>query len=87
MALMTTPSAKRRTVSRAERPAELDELSARLSDRFETRVRVDQGRAKGKITIEFGSPEDLQRIVAQLVPSGERAELGGPSDFAELTEG
>ena len=44
----------------------LVELSDRLSDRFETRVKVDMGRAKGKVTIEFGSLDDLQRIVAMM---------------------
>ena len=38
------------------------EVAERLSDRLETRVRVDVGRAKGKITIEFATLEDLQRI-------------------------
>ena len=41
----------------------LAELADRLSDRFETRVKVDLGRAKGKITVEFASLEDLRRIV------------------------
>ena len=44
---------------RQKRAAELD----RLSDRLETRVKVDLGRAKGKVTIEFASLDDLQRIV------------------------
>ena len=42
---------------------ELAEVADRLSDRLETRVKVDLGRAKGKVTIEFASLEDLQRIV------------------------
>jgi len=44
-------------------PAKLAEVADRLSDRLETRVKVDLGRAKGKVTIEFASLEDLQRIV------------------------
>ncbi len=47
-----------------EIPAQARELGERLSDHFETRVRVDMGRSKGKITIEFASDEDLERIVA-----------------------
>lgn len=35
-----------------------------LSDHFDTRVKVDIGRDKGKITIEFATEEDLQRILA-----------------------
>ena len=42
----------------------LTELADRLSDRFETRVKVDMGRSRGKVTIEFATLEDLQRIVA-----------------------
>lgn len=34
-----------------------------LSDYLDTRVRIEQGRGKGKITIEFSGSEDLQRIV------------------------
>lgn len=41
----------------------LDELAERLSDRFDTRVKVNIGRAKGKITIEFATVDDLERIV------------------------
>lgn len=42
------------------------ELADRLSDHFETRVRVDLGKTKGKITIEFATIDDLERIVAQM---------------------
>jgi ParB family chromosome partitioning protein len=38
-------------------------LANRLSDRFDTRVKVDLGRRKGKITIEFATIDDLERIV------------------------
>ena len=43
-------------------PEAAREVAERLSDRLETRVKVDVGRAKGKITIEFATLEDLQRI-------------------------
>jgi ParB family transcriptional regulator, chromosome partitioning protein len=46
----------------------LVDLADRLSDRFETRVKVDLGRSKGKITVEFGSLDDLQRIVDIMDP-------------------
>ncbi|WP_117213539.1 ParB/RepB/Spo0J family partition protein [Allorhizocola rhizosphaerae] len=41
----------------------LAELADKLSDRFDTRVKVDIGRSKGKITIEFATVDDLERIV------------------------
>ena len=34
-----------------------------LSDYLDTRVSIEQGKGKGKITIEFSGNEDLQRIV------------------------
>lgn len=46
----------------------LNHLAGRLSDRFETRVKVDLGQKKGKIVVEFASIEDLERILAQLAP-------------------
>ncbi|PSK64394.1 putative chromosome-partitioning protein ParB [Micromonospora sp. MH33] len=55
-----TPAAKRRPKPHA--PA-LTDLADRLSDRFDTRVKVDIGRSKGKITIEFATVDDLERIV------------------------
>jgi ParB family transcriptional regulator, chromosome partitioning protein len=50
---------------RARRPVPpgLLELADRLADRLETRVKVDLGRSRGKVTIEFATLEDLQRIV------------------------
>ncbi|HEY3925106.1 MAG TPA: ParB/RepB/Spo0J family partition protein [Acidothermaceae bacterium] len=61
----------RRRAPRAgrQRAAGLDELAAGLSDHFETRVRVDLGRSRGKITIEFASVDDLERIVAAMAPT------------------
>jgi ParB family chromosome partitioning protein len=46
----------------------LSELATRLSDRFETRVKVDLGQKKGKIVVEFASMEDLERILGTLAP-------------------
>ena len=46
----------------------LGELADRLSDRLETRVKVELGKAKGKITVEFASLDDLRRIVDIMDP-------------------
>jgi ParB family chromosome partitioning protein len=46
-------------------------LADRLSDRFETRVKVDLGRSKGRIVVEFASIDDLERIVAVMAPDAE----------------
>lgn len=45
------------------RHPQLDDLAARLSDRFDTRVNIALGQRKGKLTVEFASVEDLNRIV------------------------
>jgi ParB family chromosome partitioning protein len=52
----------------------LGDLATRLSDRFETRVKIDLGQKKGKITVEFASTEDLERILSTLAP-GEKLAL------------
>ena len=46
----------------------LKELADRLSDRLETRVKVDLGQRKGKITVDFASLDDLRRIVDIMDP-------------------
>ena len=51
----------RRTKPRAESAAAV-RVAATLAERLDTRVRVDVGRGKGKITIEFGGDDDLDRI-------------------------
>ena len=44
------------------RPPGLLELEGLLSDRLDTRVKVSMGAKRGKVTIEFASLEDLERI-------------------------
>jgi ParB family chromosome partitioning protein len=46
----------------------MGELAERLSDRFDTRVRVDSGRTRGRISIDFATLDDLERIVELLDP-------------------
>lgn len=62
----------------------LDQLAGRLSDRYETRVKVDLGQRKGKIVVEFASMEDLERILTQMAPGEgrvlERAAEEGSED-------
>lgn len=57
----TTPS--RRTRAPKQPSPRAVELSNSLSDHFDTRVKVDIGRKHGKITIEFASEDDLDRIL------------------------
>ncbi len=46
----------------------LADIAAALSERLDTRVKVDLGRSKGKVTIEFASIDDLERIVEAITP-------------------
>jgi ParB family chromosome partitioning protein len=41
----------------------LQDVAEQLSSAFDTRVSVSLGKRKGKIVVEFGSVDDLQRIV------------------------
>ncbi|MET9519622.1 ParB/RepB/Spo0J family partition protein [Streptomyces sp. NPDC002994] len=70
----STPKAKGPRAGGRLSPA-LSGLASRLSDRFETRVKVDLGHKKGKIVVEFASMEDLERILGTLAP-GEGRVLG-----------
>ncbi len=48
----------------------LQDVAERLSGTFDTRVTVSLGKRKGKIVVEFGSVEDLQRIVELMDQKG-----------------
>jgi ParB family chromosome partitioning protein len=65
LAVADGPSAKQAAQKRRAKPhaPALSDLADRLSDRFDTRVKVDIGRSKGRITIEFATVDDLERIV------------------------
>src|ERR1700752_2969764 len=46
----------------------LQDVADRLSNAFDTRVTVSLGKRKGRIVVEFGSVDDLQRIVDVMTP-------------------
>lgn len=62
-------SKKKGNVRAGGRTQALDDLGSRLGDRFETRVKVQLGKSKGRITIEFATVDDLNRIIHELDPS------------------
>jgi ParB family chromosome partitioning protein len=62
--------ARRPATAKPVAPA-LRHLSDRLSDLFETRVKVEMGRSKGKITVEFATIDDLERIVKAMSPDAD----------------
>ncbi|MEY9966086.1 ParB family chromosome partitioning protein [Streptacidiphilus sp. MAP12-16] len=46
----------------------LASLASRLSDRFDTRVKVELGKDRGKIVVEYASMDDLERILGLFAP-------------------
>jgi ParB family chromosome partitioning protein len=48
----------------------LQDVADRLSSAFDTRVKVELGKRKGKIVVEFGSVDDLERIVELMAKNG-----------------
>jgi ParB family chromosome partitioning protein len=49
----------------------LDYLASSLSDRLDTNVKISLGARKGRVSIEFASVEDLNRIMDVLAPGSE----------------
>jgi ParB family transcriptional regulator, chromosome partitioning protein len=64
-------STPKKTVSDADTTdpnlAEVEEI---LSEQLATRVQIRMGRKRGQVVIEFGSADDLERIVSEIVGSG-----------------
>jgi ParB family chromosome partitioning protein len=60
--------APREPRGKAPVPPELRDVADRLSDVFETHVKVELGRRKGKIVVEFATMDDLERIVKVISP-------------------
>ncbi|GGS80280.1 ParB/RepB/Spo0J family partition protein [Nonomuraea spiralis] len=63
---------RERQVAKPTAPG-LTHLADRLSDHFETKVKVDLGRRKGRIVVEFATIDDLERIIGTMAPEAARA--------------
>ena len=63
------PKSPRKAAARKPVAPALRHLADRLSDVFETRVKVEFGRNKGKIVVEFATIDDLERIVKTMSPA------------------
>ena len=50
--------------------ANLAEVEEILSEQLATRVSIRMGRKRGHVVIEFGSADDLDRIVSEIIGSG-----------------
>ncbi|MFJ4263697.1 ParB/RepB/Spo0J family partition protein [Paenarthrobacter nicotinovorans] len=66
----TTP-AKNSIPKPNARHERLDYLASSLSDRLDTNVKITLGARKGRVSIEFASVEDLNRIMNVLGPGAE----------------
>ncbi|MBA2273128.1 MAG: ParB/RepB/Spo0J family partition protein [Actinobacteria bacterium] len=49
------------------RPPLVSEAQRRLADHLQTRVRVEMGKRKGKVTIDFVSLEELDRLMRRII--------------------
>ena len=54
---------RRRTANGTTDSEETRELASKLSDKFDTRVKVVIGKNKGHVTVEFATRDDLNRIL------------------------
>jgi ParB family chromosome partitioning protein len=56
----------RRAPVRTANPPQVEEWASRLSDRLDTTVKVNMGKRKGRIVVEFATHDDLERIISQM---------------------
>lgn len=57
--------------TRAPMPASVTEAQRRLADHLQTRVRIEMGKRKGRIVVDFVSVEELERLLQTIL--GEQA--------------
>jgi ParB family chromosome partitioning protein len=61
-----------------ERAPMVSEAQRRLSERLQTRVRVEMGKRKGKIVVDFVSLEELERLLDVMVGDTKSATFVSP---------
>jgi ParB family chromosome partitioning protein len=64
------PEAKASVAPPRPEAISLGEVEEILSEQLATRVSIQMGRKRGRIVIEFGSADDLDRIVSEIIGSG-----------------
>ncbi|MDF5756162.1 ParB/RepB/Spo0J family partition protein [Spongiactinospora sp. TRM90649] len=67
----SAPGPRQKAQKKPPAPALID-LADRLSDHFETKVKVDLGTRKGRIVVEFATMDDLERIIDTMAPEAAR---------------
>lgn len=76
-----TAKPKRATPKKLVMPG-LAKLANALSDTFDTRVKVELGRQKGRVIVEFATVDDLERIIAIMAPDALDKRRNGGADRA-----
>jgi ParB family transcriptional regulator, chromosome partitioning protein len=66
----TQPAAKKKIPADQPDDPSLAEVEEILSEQLATRVVIRMGRKRGQVVIDFGSADDLERIVSEIVGSG-----------------
>jgi ParB family chromosome partitioning protein len=74
-ALVRPGDGRKRSAPRAPDPA-LGEIEELLAERLGTRVHVIMGKRKGRLVVEVGSVEDLERIAAEILSPAPAAPVG-----------
>ncbi|WP_303350963.1 ParB/RepB/Spo0J family partition protein [Kocuria sp.] len=64
------PTVRRSAATQERHRERLDYIADAYSDKLDTSVKINLGARKGRMTIEFASVEDLNRIISVLDPSG-----------------
>lgn len=79
----SSPAASKPAARRPMQTPGLQELADSLSHAFDTRVKVELGQRKGRVVVEFGSVDDLERIVGLMAPEVARDQPGAADAAAD----
>jgi ParB family chromosome partitioning protein len=73
-------SATRAARTKREQPGELVALAELLSEALDTRVKIEMGRNRGKLVVEFATMDDLERVLGQLAPGALQSTQAQPDE-------
>jgi ParB family transcriptional regulator, chromosome partitioning protein len=77
-------AANRTDRTKRAQPAELGAVAELLSEVLDTRVKIELGRNRGKLVVEFATMEDLERVLSQIAPGVlQPGDLSGPPPARE----
>jgi ParB family transcriptional regulator, chromosome partitioning protein len=77
-------AATRAARTKRAQPAELGAVAELLSEVLDTRVKIELGRNRGKLVVEFATMEDLERVLSQIAPGVlQPGDLSGPPPAGE----